>query len=63
MARKFTKGALLAALLGTSFQWFGCLGNNWWSRAFWGTVSYVGLEFVTDNDGVFDLFEDGNVAA
>lgn len=64
MGKKLMKGGLLAALLGTAFQWGGCLnGNSWWSRAFWTAAGYTGLEFVTDNDGVFDLFEGGNVAA
>lgn len=65
MTKKLTKGTLLAALLGTAFQWGGCFGfgDTWWGRILWTAVGYAGLEFVLDNDGVFDLFEDGNVAA
>lgn len=64
MSKKIAKGTVLAAILGTAFSWGGCFGGNgWWSQAFWTAAGYAGLEFVLDNDGVFDLFEGGNVAA
>ncbi len=59
--KKTMKTAALAAVCGTVLG-SGCLGLNWQS-ILWGSAVYAGLEFVTDNDGVFDLFEAGNVAA
>ncbi len=61
------KRAALAAMCGAMLFGSGCLGfggfggGNWWGRMFWDAALYAGLEFVADNDGVFDLFEDGNV--
>jgi hypothetical protein len=60
--RKMKKGALLAALAGTTL-FGGCLGGWNWQRILWDTAIYAGTEFVLDNDGVFDLFESGDVAA
>lgn len=40
--------------------WLGCLNLN---RLLQYGVYYAGLEFVTDQDGVFDLFESGATAA
>jgi hypothetical protein len=51
------KGAALAILSGATL-FGGCLGLNW-QRLLWDTAIYAGTEFVLDNDGVFDLFEDG----
>jgi len=43
----------------------GCLfgGGLPWQTILWGSALDLGVQFVTDNDTVFDLFEDGNVAA
>jgi len=60
--RSLKKGAALAALSGSLFGFGGCLDLNW-QQLLWDTALYAGQEFVLDNDGVFDLFEDGNVAA
>lgn len=61
------KRATLAALCGAMlFQFGGCLsfgGNTWWGRLFWDAAIFTGLEFATDNDGIFDLFEDGEPTA
>ncbi len=60
------KRATLAALCGAMvFGGAGCLGlgDSWWGKAFWDVAVFTGLEFVTDNDGVFDLFEDGDLTA
>lgn len=63
MAKRTMKGAALAALLGVAFQW-GCWGyDTWWGKAIWTAAYDQALEFVFDNDGVVDLFEDGAVAA
>ncbi len=63
MGKKTMKSAALAAVLGTLCGWGGCLDNDsWWGKAFWGTVGYSAMEFVLDNDAVFDLFEDGATA-
>ncbi len=32
-------------------------GGNWQKLA-WSAATYAGLEFLTDNDSVFDLFQD-----
>ena len=57
---KKVKTVALTALVGTLFQFGGCLNLNQVLRdAAW----YAAFEFVTDNDGVFDLFESGAVAA
>ena len=57
------KGVALAALAGTILQFGSCLSlDNPWTRALWDGTIYAGWEFVGDNDAVFDLFEDGDVA-
>lgn len=57
------KRATMAALCGAMLFGGGCLGlsGTWWGQAFWDAALFTGLEFVTDNDSVFDLFEDGAV--
>jgi hypothetical protein len=62
MAKKTIKGAALASVLGMVFQFGGCLSSDLMTRVFWTTAGYSGLEFILDNDAVFDLFEDGNVS-
>jgi len=57
--KKTLKTAALAALCGTVLGG-GCLGSGWWRNVLWGSAIYAGLEFVTDSDGVFDLFDDGD---
>jgi len=37
----------------------GCLGGLPWQSLLWGSALDVGLQFVTDNNAVFDLFADG----
>ncbi len=56
------KKTALVTLLGGTILGGGCLGLNW-RQVLWTTALYAATEFVLDNDGVFDLFEDGNVAA
>jgi hypothetical protein len=60
MGKKTMKAAAMAAILGTVLQFGGCFGRIWQDLLTTG-VSYAILEYVTDNDGVFDLFEGGNV--
>ncbi|MHC4091455.1 MAG: hypothetical protein ACYSVY_14490 [Planctomycetota bacterium] len=57
MGKKMLKYGALVATGGMILQFGGCLGGNWQNLA-WSAVTYAGLEFVTDNDGVFDLFQD-----
>ena len=57
MGKKMLKYGALAATGGLILQFGGCLGGNWQTLA-WGSALYAGLEFVTDNDSVFDLFQD-----
>lgn len=55
-----TKACVLVAMSGTLFQFGGCWGGL--TRSLIGAVPVnLALEFLTDNDGVFDLFEDGGV--
>ncbi len=58
-----TKAIALATLAGGTVMGGGCLGGLPWEQLLWGTALEVGLEFVTDNDSVFDLFEDGGETA
>ena len=62
MSNKKVKCAMVAALAGTMLGG-GCLlgGGLPWQQIIWGSALYAGLEFVTDSDAVFDLFEDGDV--
>lgn len=61
MRKKTLKCAALAAMTGMVFQFgFGCLGNP--RRLVRDLAVSAAAMFVLDNDTVFDLFEDGNVA-
>lgn len=62
MKSKTVRMAVLVGLLGTVLEG-GCLGSGWWRQALISAAVYTGLEFVTDNDSVFDLFQDGPPAA
>jgi len=58
--KKNTKKAMLAAALMGTVLGGGCINfNTLLQAALYGTI----LEWVTDNDGVFDLFEDGGESA
>ncbi|MHC5112789.1 MAG: hypothetical protein ACYTHJ_23285 [Planctomycetota bacterium] len=39
----------------------GCIAGGWWWDFLWNAAINVGTDFVTDNDAVFDIWEDGNV--
>lgn len=56
------KGAVLAVLAGATMLSGGCLNINW-QRLLLDTAIYAGTEFLLDNDGVFDLFPDGDTTA
>ena len=62
MGKKVMKGAALAAVLGTVFGWGGCLGGMNWQRAFWNAVEYGTLEYLLDNNTVFNLWNATDVA-
>ena len=47
---------------GIMFQLGGCLGG-WFNAAIAGLPGTIVAEFLLDNDGIFDLFEDGATAA
>lgn len=59
--RKVKMGALLAMLSGSTL-FGGCLGG-WFNAALAGIPGTLLTEFLLDNDGIFDLFEDGGTAA
>jgi len=53
------KKAALAALAGTLMAFGGCL--NWQQLLYSAGINSL-IEFVTDNNNVFDLFPDGGAA-
>jgi hypothetical protein len=57
---KSTKKAVLAVLAGGFMALGGCI--NWQSLLLTAAQSAL-IEFVTDNDSIFDLFEDGGTTA
>ncbi len=57
MGKKTMKVAAMAVILGTVLQFGGCVGRIF-QNVLSTSVTYGILEFVTDNDGVFDLFAD-----
>ncbi|RJP34808.1 MAG: hypothetical protein C4547_10395 [Phycisphaerales bacterium] len=60
MGKKSFKNAALALLCGGMLLGSGCLGN--WQQWLIAGALQQGFEFLLDNDSVFDLWEDGNVA-
>lgn len=61
MSNKKVKCAMAAALAGTMLGG-GCgFGSIPWNALFYNAAVATAVEFVLDNDGVFDLFEDGAV--
>lgn len=59
MKIKKIKTVALATIAGGTVLGGGCIGGLPWQQLLWFSVAEIGLEFVTDNDAVFDLFEDG----
>ncbi len=61
--RKRTMKATAMAILTSGFLFqFGCLPLGGLISAFASNAPiWIGMEWVADNDAVFDLFEDGNV--
>lgn len=57
MSKKF-KACALVLVAGTMLQFGGCIGKLLPS-----VITAAALEFVWDNDGILDLFEDGATAA
>lgn len=62
MQKKSFKVAALAALAGTVCG-FGCLGDGFLGFFLREAAISSALDFVLDNDAVFDLFQDGATAA
>jgi len=61
MKIKKIKMVALATIAGGTVLGGGCIGGLPWQQLLWFSAAEIGLEFVTDNDAVFDLFEDGAV--
>jgi len=62
MKNRKSKAALLVVLAsGTLFQ-LGCLGQ-YFNLVVKNLPGALLVEFLTDNDGIFDIFEDGEGAA
>ncbi len=58
------KKFVFATLVGGIVFGGGCLsGGGMWGRMLWTSAISVATDFVTDNDAVFDLFEDGEPTA
>ncbi len=57
MKKSMKKAVVLAAMGGALLQFGGCFGGIF-QALLQGAPVYVGLEFLTDNDGIFDLFAD-----
>jgi len=55
-----TKKAALAAIAGTTMMFGGCIN---WEQLLISAATTSAIEFVLDNDNIFDLFEDGGAAA
>ncbi|MHC5112788.1 MAG: hypothetical protein ACYTHJ_23280 [Planctomycetota bacterium] len=49
------------AVVGATASMGGCIAGGWWWDFLWNAAINVGTDFVTDNDAVFDIWEDGNV--
>lgn len=62
MKIKKIKMVALATIAGGTVLGGGCIGGLPWQQLLWFSAAEIGLEFVTDNDAVFDLFEDGATA-
>ena len=59
---KKAKAVVVTALAGTMLGG-GCLGGLPWKQLLIGAAVNQGFEYLLDNDAVFDLWEDGGVAA
>ena len=55
MMGKLTKVLCMVAVGGVAFGWDACVP---WKQVLQSAAVYTGLEFVLDNDAVFDLFQD-----
>jgi len=61
--KRFLRTTVLAAMVGTCFQFFGCLGGgNFWTRAFWAGVGATGFEVVSQDPAFQNLFQGDNSA-
>jgi hypothetical protein len=58
-SKRAMRSAAFAVLLSSIFAFNGCLSADFFKRTLESTVTYGALEFLLDNDTVFDLFEDG----
>lgn len=59
MTRTIKRAVGLVAMGGIALSFGGCLGGgNWWQRVAADAGLYTGYEFLTDNDSVFDLFQE-----
>ncbi len=57
MAKRMTR-ILVAAVLGSTVLFGGCLGSGVWRTVVTDAALSAAYEFVWDNDAVFDLFQD-----
>lgn len=64
MGKKTVKAAAIALTAGMMLQFGGCLGGILNPQQLLRSAVVTSIvEFATDNDAIFDLFEDGNVTA
>ena len=59
MKKKMTRSLIAVTLLGSTMAFNGCLSAHFFKRTLEAAVTHTAIEFLIDNDSVFDLFEDG----
>ncbi len=59
MKKRTVRAAKFTAILGSAVAFNGCLGADFFKRTLEATVTHSTIEFLIDNDAVFDLFEAG----
>jgi hypothetical protein len=62
MKKKIRWSLITVTLLGSTMVFNGCLSADFFKRTLEVAVTHGALEFLLDDDGVFDLFEDGATA-
>ncbi|GJM26526.1 MAG: hypothetical protein DHS20C16_29410 [Phycisphaerae bacterium] len=62
MKKNLRRSFIAVTLLSSTVAFNGCLSADFFKRTLEATVTYGALEFLLDNDAVFDLFEDGATA-
>ncbi len=59
MKKNIKRSVIAVTLLGSTLTFNGCLSVDFFKRTLEAAVTHTAIEFLVDNDTVFDLFEDG----